>query len=638
MLSPRSRATLLSLFALVAGSGCLSERYSEPDPDFEFGDMLAPFDAPALAELDADAGWIDRPVRDALDVMRGLIADRVVELTAEEALALRNDSPEANAKLLASLGRLAPADGVGVDYGASVVRHVAGDLKSTNPLLISSVTEFDYHGLTSIGLVTFDKNFEWFGVSDVIESWQTSEDRLVDKFVLRDDLYWSDGVRVTAHDFAYTFKTIMTQAVIVPAVRQGTDELKAVVAYDDRTLAYFHKAALPINTENLSFAPIPKHVYEETIPRDPFMSRSPAHSRLEDNPVVAGPYELVKRLRGREFVLRRREGYHRVVGEEVRDRPYFEEVRVKVIDDINTALLALKQGDIDQMELRPEQWANQTGGDDFYRLNTKLTDQEWVGFHFVWNTQSPLFSDPRTRWAMTYAMDYEELLQTICYGIYQQSRGTFHPDSWMFPADAPEVVRQDLDRAAGLLAEAGWEDTNNDGVREKEFGGRRVPFQFTLLANSGSDTAKAACTLMKECLDRIGVRCNVKSAEFTTLTQKLRDKEFQAAMGGWGTGTDPYTIENIFGSGGGRNYGSYANQEVDELFERGMRELNREERAAIYARIHTLLWEDQPYTWLFYRNSFYAFNKRLRGYNFSPRGPFNYSPGFGSVYAPAATP
>ena len=51
------------------------------------------------------------------------------------------------------------------------------------------------------------------------------------------------------------------------------------------------------------------------------------------------------------------------------------------------------------------------------------------------------------------------------------------------------------------------------------------------------------------------------------------------------------------------------------------------------AEIHRTLWEDQPYTWLFYRNSFYAFNKKLRGYNFSPRGPFHFSPGIGSIYA-----
>ena len=55
-----------------------------------------------------------------------------------------------------------------------------------------------------------------------------------------------------------------------------------------------------------------------------------------------------------------------------------------------------------------------------------------------------------------------------------------------------------------------------------------------------------------------------------------------------------------------------------------------------YRKIHLLLWEDQPYTWLFHQNAFFVFNKQLRGYNFSPRGPFSFGPGFDSFYRPAA--
>ncbi|MEM8866136.1 MAG: peptide-binding protein, partial [Planctomycetota bacterium] len=584
------------------------------------------------------ANWIDRPVRDGIEVMRELRADEPSpELSVEEALKLKNDSPANNEKIREALGRLAPKDGGVVDYSASIVRHVGGDLKSTNPLLISSVTEFDYQGLAAIGLITFDKNFDWFGVSDVIESWQTSEDRLMDKFVLRDDLTWSDGTPVTAHDFEFTFKAIMTEPVIVPAVRQGTDELAAVKAYDDHTLVYFHKEALPTNTENISFIPLPKHVYEKTVPADPTLARSKEHSKLEDKPVVAGPYELTKRVRGQEFVMTRREDYYMHEGKQVRPKPYFKEIRVKAIEDFNTALLALKSGDIEEMLLRAEQWVTQTGGNDFYKRNTKVSDTEWVEFHFTWNLKSPYFADKKVRWAMTYAMDYEELIETICYGLYEQSRGNFHPDSWMFPEDAAAPVVQDLEKAQQLLAEAGWEDTDGDGILDKEINGRRRAFEFTLLTPP-TDTSIKTATLLKECLDLLGIVCNVKSTEFTVLVQKSRDKEFDAVLAGWGTGTDPSSNVNIFGSGEPRNYGSYANAEVDELFEQGKREFDRDKRAKIYGKIHTQLWEDQPYTWLFYRNAFYGFNKKLRGYNFSPRGPYNYSPGFSSIYVPAASP
>jgi len=75
---------------------------------------------------------------------------------------------------------------------------------------------------------------------------------------------------------------------------------------------------------------------------------------------------------------------------------------------------------------------------------------------------------------------------------------------------------------------------------------------------------------------------------------------------------------------------------VDELFEAGMLEADREKRAKIYQQIALQLYEDQPYTWLFYQSSFYGFNKSLRGYKFSPRGPYHYGPGFDSIWKPAA--
>ena len=615
-----------------------SEPQDDPPVAFSLGDMIDPFEPPTLEQLDAQAKWIDKPVRSGLDVMRGIRAEGgEPELSAAEALKLRNDSPENNVKIRAALGRLAPTGGSGVDYDQTLVRHVAGDLKSTNYLLISSTTEFEYQGLAATGLLTFDKNFDWFGQQDTITSWQTSQDRLADKFVLRDDLFWSDGKPVTAYDYEYTYQAIMTEAVAVPAVRQGTDELAYVKAYDEHTLVFFHKESLVTNTGNMQFAPLPKHLYSQTIPEDPTLARSDAHSKLEDQPVVAGPYEVVKRTRGQEFVMRRREGYYLVDGQQVRSKPYLKEVRVKIIEDPNTALLALKSGQIEQMEIRAEEWVTKTGGDDFYDKNTKVSDTEWTEFHFVWNLESPLFEDKRVRWAMTYAVDYEELLQTICYGLYQQASGPYHSASWMYPKDPPELPTQDIDKALDLLAEAGWEDTDGDGVLDKQINGRRRPFEFTLLSST-TETSVNVATLMKESLDLVGVVCNVKPTEFTVLQEKNRNHEFEASMAGWGTSTDPSSGKNIFGTGEGRNYGSYSNPEVDKLYEQGLREFDRDKRAAIYSKIHLLMWEDQPYTWLFNRNSFYGFNKKLRGYNFSPRGPFSYSPGFDSLYVPAATP
>lgn len=656
----------LALLVAAAGtSGCQSQKTSSSDKaaetetdagegpsvagaaagediEWHVGNEIEQFDPPSREDLEK-VEWVKRPLLPSDAPLRQAKQDAPPpELTAAEALKLRNNSTEDNEKILTALSQLAPPDGEGVDYDARVVRHVTGDLGSTNPLFASTVTEAEYADMTSISPLAFDQNLDYFAPAETLVSWESSADGTMDRVVFRDDITWSDGKPFTAHDVAFTFQVVMTDhpELVIPAIKHEVERLKAVIAYDDHTVVYFHKEPNAIAYKNIQFPILPKHIYEKTFPRDPSMRQSDDHTRLEVQPVSCGPYILTSRKKNQEFVLKRREGYYMHEGRQVRPKPHFDEVRVKIIEDGNTALLALREGDIHIMELRAEQWGSQTDDQRFYKHNTKVYGTEWVEFHIMWNMTTPYFEDQRVRWAMTYAVDYEELLHVVFRGLYEQSVGNYHPTAWMFPEDGPEPIEQDIERAKALLDEAGWIDSDGDGFRDKEVEivvngkkvRRRIPFEFQLMTyttESGIQTA----TLIKENLDRLGIVCHVKPTEFAAMVDATLKKKFDACMGGWGAGTDPAMNENIFGTGATRNYVSFSNPEVDELFKQGRNEFDREKRAEIYGRIHQLLWDAQPYTWLFYRSGFYGFNKRLRGYNFSPRGPLSYSPGFSAIYA-----
>ena len=649
----RSLAFLLCLSFLCCAAGCPSPPDDAPAPDETTSaapsetrsdpaatppeTLLEPFDAPPLEELEAQVTWEEQPVLDSFEMLRAEKQQEPPLVSVEEALHLKNNSPEANDQILSALGQF-PQSESEVDYNARIDRFTSFDLKSTNPIMISSTAEFDYLGLTGVGLIGFDRHFDMFAVADVVQSWHSSSDRMYDKFVLRDDLTWSDGTPFTAHDIEFSFQTIMDPAVPVPAVRSGTDELKWVEAYDDRTVVFFHKEPLATNVGNISFPILPRHIYESSLAKDKSLQNSDYHLKYERTPVVSGAYRLKSRVVGQEFVVERREEWYMKDGQQIRRKPYFREIRFRIIEDPNTALLAVKNGDIDEYQITPEQWVTQTNGDDFYRLNTKASGVEWALGYIGWNCKNPMFEDKRVRQAMSYALDHKEMLDEICYGLYEPSVGMFHPSAWMAPNPAPQPYQQDLDKAEDLLDAAGWIDSDGDGIRDKVINGRKVKFEFSILLGEGSKTSERIATLLKSNLDQIGIICHPQPMEFTVIQQRARDHDFQALMMGWGTGVDPDTTENIWSTkaiAAGRNYCSYSNPEVDELFEKGKREFDREERAKIYARIHMILWEDQPYTWLYVRNAFYAFNKDLRGYTFSPRGPFTYGPGFDAIWTPA---
>lgn len=603
---------------------------------------------PSLEELDTENEWEERPIVDIMELHRERLAKEAVvlkeqgiETSPETALELKNDSDLNNLKINAGLGVLPESDSE-VDYGATLTRHFGGDVKSTNPLFASAAVEFELLGMLSTGTTLFDEDFNLYGNPEMIESWQSSKNRMYDKFVLRDDLTWSDGEPLTAHDVAFSYKVLMTKEVPIVAQRTSVQQLRWVHAYDDQTFVVFHQEPLAINKWNTSFSIIPKHKYEMSYGADPTLTNSNHHIELETNPVTNGPYKLKKRKRGEEVVIERREDWYMRDGQPVPDRmkPYFKTVSFKIIEDTSTKLLALKSGDIDEAILTPEQWTDQTNDESFYENNTKARGLEWVYFYFGWNMGRPYFEDVRVRKAMSYAFDYEEFLKVTCYGLYEQSNGIFHETSWMAHRPALPLYKRNLEKAEELLDAAGWELRDELGaLRGKYFtdenGNRELKkFEFTILC-ANSDFSKKTCELLKQNLKDIGVVCNVLPTEFTVLMQRVRDHQFDASFGGWGTGAYPDTSENIWGTDEARNYVQYSNPKVDKLFQLARRELDEAKRAHYFAHIQRIIYEEQPYTFLFFRNSFHGFNKRLRGWRFSPRGPFGYSPGISSVWTPA---
>ena len=201
----------------------------------------------------------------------------------------------------------------------------------------------------------------------------------------------------------------------------------------------------------------------------------------------------------------------------------------------------------------------------------------------------------------------------------------------------PEVkdllIPYDLAKAAALLDEAGWRVDEQEGWRYKDVNGQRIKFEFTLLMPQGSSTAPSMAAVFQQDLKSLGVSMKTQTIEWATFMQKTRKHEFHASIAGWGTGTDPDTGWNLWRTDeyeGGRNYGGYSNARVDELFTLGRKEFDPAERRKIYQEIHKIIYEEQPYTFIYNRPTLWGFNKRIQGVLFSPRGVFNFDP---SLYA-----
>ena len=258
---------------------------------------------------------------------------------------------------------------------------------------------------------------------------------------------------------------------------------------------------------------------------------------------------------------------------------------------------------------------------------------EWRILEVAWNPATPWFGDRRVRRAMGWAFDHARLLDTLCHGTASPGTAMLPPDSSPSAGRRAEACRQDLDRAEALLDESGWVDHDGDGVRDREIEGRRVSFEFTVLCDHRPFDV-AVCTLLRDCLARVGVTCVVRAVEPGTLLDEFRAARHDACLVSRGAAADPGAAESLWATGGGRNHCGYSNPEVDRLFAEGRREADRQRRNLVYGRIQEILAEDEPCTWLAWRRECRCVSRRLGGRTTALRGAKHWSPGLSSVWLP----
>jgi len=178
----------------------------------------------------------------------------------------------------------------------------------------------------------------------------------------------------------------------------------------------------------------------------------------------------------------------------------------------------------------------------------------------------------------------------------------------------------DPEGAKRLLDEAGWIDSDGDGVRDKD--GR--PFQFELLFTVNWPPHERVATLFQEELARAGIQMAIRTLDWASLLPNVHEQKFDAVMMGWGQVPypDPYQVwHSSQHVEHGSNHVGFKNEEADRIMEQARLEFDRQKRAQLYHRLHEIIHEEQPYTFLFCRKALLAVDKRFHNIRMYPYGP-----------------
>jgi peptide/nickel transport system substrate-binding protein len=219
-----------------------------------------------------------------------------------------------------------------------------------------------------------------------------------------------------------------------------------------------------------------------------------------------------------------------------------------------------------------------------------------------WNMARPLFSSRNTRLAMTLAIDRERIIDRYLNRLGMQLTGPFFPgDSETDPTIRPYPY--DPLEAKRLLESEGWYDSDGDGIRDKLVDGRRTKFSFRLTYYVKSTTGRAICDHVATALREIGVECLPTGVDVADLSAAFEGKEFDAIYLGWALGCPPSEPKQLWHSSGAKEKGSsnavgFASPEVDQAILELQYEADPDRRAELYHRIHRVIYEEQPYTFL----------------------------------------
>ena len=398
-------------------------------------------------------------------------------------------------------------------------------------------------------------------------------------FALREGVRWHDGAPFTSHDVAFTYEAIMDDATASPR-KPDFDLILRIETPDPSTVRVTYRKPYSPALNSWMISILPAHLLE---------GKPPAWwvAHFNRAPVGTGPFKFGAWKTNEFLRVVRNPDYFEAPG------PWLDAIVFRLLPDQLSLRLAFETRQVDFWNAEP--WTVTTFENDarFDVFSAPAGQYHYIG----WNLKRPLFQDVRVRQALAHAVDVPAMVKYILYGHGLQSTGIFTPQMWFFN---PNVVpfTYDPEKAKALLDEAGWKP-GPDGIRAKD--GKR--FSFTLITNNANELRRDIATLAQDGLKKVGIEVHVELFEWSVFLKNHVNKgDFDAIVLGWSLGYD-YDQFQIWHSSQTNpeqlNVVGYKNPEVDKLLEAIRQEYSREKIISMAGRMQSIIYNDQPYLFLY---------------------------------------
>lgn len=461
------------------------------------------------------------------------------------------------------------------------------------------------------------------------DQWSVAADGRTWTFQLNSGAKWHDGRPVTSEDVKFTYDMIrgldgfgfLSSYVTLIESVEAPDPATAVITFEQ-----------PVANTSERFSSVyilPKHIWEPLLdPANPADStRAVEFENLEI--IGSGPFKMAEYKPG-EFTRLA------AVKDHYRDAPQIDEIIFQVFGNGDAMTQALRAGDIDLMTV-PNNTVVRTLQSE---ANIKVEIGNQLNLtDIIFNTTAPencppedgvcsghpALRDVRVRQALAHATEKQQLIDVILLGLGVPGLSLVMPGHGDAYASQVQDYAYDLAKANQILDEAGYKDSDGDGVREMpDDPSKPLAFRYSYPSDQNQDGQRFFETL-RDMWAQAGVKIELTPLEADALTAACCPAfDFDVINWGWFAGVDPSSLLYVATTAEiptGNSESGYANPEYDALFERQQVTVDVAERNKILHEMQAILVRDVPYIIAYYRQAVEAYRSdRFSGWVIKPGG------------------
>jgi peptide/nickel transport system substrate-binding protein len=409
-------------------------------------------------------------------------------------------------------------------------------------------------------------------VPGLAEEWEVSDDGLTYTFHLRDDVTFHDGTPFNAEAVRFSLDRIADPDTKSRKARGMLGPYDYTEVVDDYTLrVHFKEPYAPFLTSlsTVYLAMVSPDAVEEW------------GDEYQFHQVGTGPFKFEEYVPKDRLTLKRNPDY--AWAPAIFDRqgpPDLEEVTFRFYTDPATRVLALESGEADVMgEIPPQDAVRLDESDDYKLMSVPIPGQP---LQFFLNTRRPPLDDLRVRQALIYAVDRSTIVQTIFKDYSPVAYGPLNRSTYAYDASVEGTYAYDPEQAAALLEEAGWTDSDGDGIRDKE--GQPLQLETILM---GWGYLPEVGEMVQSQLKQVGVEVDSREMTFSNAVGEVNEGDYHLVPFLFSS-SDPDVLHTAFHSSnvdGGFNWSKVSSDQLDVWLDKGRREMNDTARRETYAQI-----------------------------------------------------